>query len=772
MHSSIRARGRLTARAAAVVLGTTVLLAGGLPGLQGEAEAAPQRCMDRYGTTPTPPPRASLPGWKPAGPGQWSTPNAERILYPYEHLSKGFDGLADPSVVGLPQGNDPKKYPWGSIENAAATWKEKQAGPKPYAGGFNEWLNNVYIRNEGNNKRGEGFERQVVRHFNLGGVDWICQGSLKELDPRLYRELKAELGNNFPRSTRNFDAINMRTKTIYEIKSGIGFDAKQLPVDKALVQRGWRVVYINGQEPDANTIRKYNDAGIKYYRHSATPDPQFKQTTYMRKVADGMNPDPRRPAVGSGVDMTQRSAPNPETHRRQVERARGLVQNPAQNIRGPGGVDFSTLDLSYIGQTKSGNLHYAYSARNTDEEENPGYGGKAKARLISDAFYTWLALTPDHFWVNLNPDDPGTIMKAPFDRTDAGRILLEADMEMKREFGRAQDPGTEAGRTFWYGISRVDGAPCMNSTRNWIVPKQAQVRLQDDGVYILDSPLEVKTVAQDYGTPGGGGAKCDLTKEQIAHNMRVYQDTIVPVVEKKINEDARYADLRRVYKARIGAEYVRQTVTKDPTAFGGSFNRIIDSDDVRRWPLRGENASWDKMTVWREMRRSFTEGDYEYELPLGDKVYIYTTGGVDFSKQPQRNIPRTTFTARKPNLDDVTRHVKSEALSYKENGLTFLGGDTSGKAGATNPTPTPTPTAPTPSPTKSDPPKPTDTPSTPAPSTTPPGPAPTRDPQDPDGDLADTGSSAPVGLITGIAAALAAAGAALVWWKRRRPSGG
>ncbi|MDX2826705.1 LAETG motif-containing sortase-dependent surface protein [Streptomyces ipomoeae] len=37
-----------------------------------------------------------------------------------------------------------------------------------------------------------------------------------------------------------------------------------------------------------------------------------------------------------------------------------------------------------------------------------------------------------------------------------------------------------------------------------------------------------------------------------------------------------------------------------------------------------------------------------------------------------------------------------------------------------------------------------------------------------DGDLADTGSDTPIGLIAGVAAALAAAGGTLMWWMRRR----
>ncbi|WP_307835401.1 LAETG motif-containing sortase-dependent surface protein [Streptomyces adelaidensis] len=63
-------------------------------------------------------------------------------------------------------------------------------------------------------------------------------------------------------------------------------------------------------------------------------------------------------------------------------------------------------------------------------------------------------------------------------------------------------------------------------------------------------------------------------------------------------------------------------------------------------------------------------------------------------------------------------------------------------------------------------------PSTPAPDPSTPGGGDEQSPPanrpDPDGDLADTGSDTPVGLLSGIAAAVVAAGGALVWWMRRR----
>lgn len=778
MHSAIRARGWLRLRVAAVAFGATVLVAGPLPGLHHSAEAAPPkpmlgRCMDKYGTSPTPPPSSKLPGSKPAGPDQWKTPNAEDRFYGYDHLAKGFEALTDPGLIDLPDGDDPKKYTWGTPENAVTTWKQNQAGSKPYQGTFNEWLNNIYSRNEGNNKRGSSFEAEVVKYFDLGGVDWICQKNLRDLDPGLHKELERVLGKKVMKDGRVFDAVNQRTRTVYEVKSGIGYDARQLKIDAELVRRGWKVVYINGQEPDGKTIDRYKAAGVKYYRHAATPNPRFTSGTYTPKSTQLMTPDPNRPSFGSGADMARRSAPTPEDARRQIERARGLVQQPGSGLRNPGGVDFTTLDISYIGQTKTGNLSYAFSAKNTDEETAPGYGGQEKAQLTSDAFFTWLALTPDHFWVNLNPDDPNTVMEPPFDKTDAGRVLLEADMEMKHDFGRAEDPKTEAGKRFWDGVTKIDGAPCMGSTRNWIVPKKAQVRIEDDGAYILDAPLDVKTVAQDYSTPGpGGGMPCKLSKEQTAHNMDVYRQTVLPVVQKQINEAPKYADLRRVYKARIAAEYVRQTVAQDRKAFGGSFAKIIDSNQVKRWPLRGKNADWDKMTVWKEMKRSYSEGDFTYEIPVGGEVWVYTVGGVDLTKQPQEKVSKARFQAEKPNLPAVVQGARNEALDYQTTGTTVMGGDNSGRPGGGGPAPTPTPT-PTPTGEPTDRPTATPTPThTPAPSPSGNG-APSTPPTaggDPDGHMADTGTQ--VLTIAAIAAALLAAGGALVWIRRRRGIGG
>src|SRR5690606_38563166 len=120
----------------------------------------------------------------------------------------------------------------------------------------------------------------------------------------------------------------------------------------------------------------------------------------------------------------------------------------------------------------------------------------------SDAFFVWLALPPDTFWVNLNPTEPDRIIDPRFARTDAGRVLLEADLALKKVVAPLVHPESPSGARFWrelealYG-DRADRA-CF-SVRQWIVPKRATVHATGDELYILDAPLAVKMESEFVG---------------------------------------------------------------------------------------------------------------------------------------------------------------------------------------------------------------------------------------------------------------------------------
>ena len=138
-----------------------------------------------------------------------------------------------------------------------------------------------------------------------------------------------------------------------------------------------------------------------------------------------------------------------------------------------GGVDFSTLELRYIADTDySGTgVRYAFAA-NTQTGTAPSFGGEDNAYMASDSFFVWMSLPPQSFTVNLMPNEPDRIIDAQFGRTDAGRILLEADFTMKRATARLIDPATPFGHDF---LTALKGGKCFSPQRKWIVPFPASV---------------------------------------------------------------------------------------------------------------------------------------------------------------------------------------------------------------------------------------------------------------------------------------------------------
>ncbi|MYU17406.1 hypothetical protein GTZ78_43660 [Streptomyces sp. SID8361] len=770
---------RLWARLAVAFTAASAVTLAGLPGLHtDEAEAKPrtQRCDEKYlgqkfDRTPAnsgPPDNLEYDPW----------PNDE--TYTYDNPAKAYDGVLPPTEKQLEKaGTDYRK--WQRIANKSG--KPADRVMEIYArfqeqrdrGGytdFKRYLDVKYIGKPGNNYRGEAFMARMVKKYNMIGPDWWCE------DPVDYTDEDGK------KKRRWVDARNRRTNVHVEGKSNGEVKQGQIDADRQIAKQNEKVTnrYLTGARTDQGTkdrvsqlnkdVQQYRGttrtvAGINERRSNAIE--RTRNPNNYTRYDPRFNPDPRKNGMrGPIIDQALRSGKSLEEAQK-LQRIYNNNNSRGYFMRGPGGIDFSSLELSYVGAPVKGKgFNYSMKAdyaKNPDT--NPGYGGDAKLTMSSDAMFTWLALTPDKFWVNLNPDQPETIMDSKFASTDAGRVLLEADLRLKHDFFKAMDPKTDTGKAAWDGLVKRNGWPCLNSGRNWIEPKTAKVREQDGGVYILDAPLKLKSEYMDINTPGpGGGRSCaeDLTKAEIEHNERVLNNTVVPLVEKWINTEPQYADLRRVYNARVAAEYIRRKDAASPTDFHG----IIDSNDVKRWPLRAPNQDWDKQQVFDKYRKIFTEGEFKYELTKGQEVWVITVGGVDFSKAPRRNINRSQFNLEHRGLDKTTKTSTGAETTYQDTETAYLGG-TSGKLpDGDDPNPTPTP-APTDKPTD----KPTDQPTTPAPDPSTPGGGDASQPpatKDPDGNLAGTGSNTPVGLIAGIAAALAAAGGTLVWWMRRRRS--
>ena len=61
-------------------------------------------------------------------------------------------------------------------------------------------------------------------------------------------------------------------------------------------------------------------------------------------------------------------------------------------------------------------------------------------------FFIGLALPNEKFWVNLRPDSPDNILDPDLEKTDIGRIFLEADLQLKKDTSSWTSPQTPKAR--------------------------------------------------------------------------------------------------------------------------------------------------------------------------------------------------------------------------------------------------------------------------------------------------------------------------------------
>ncbi|MBZ4321290.1 hypothetical protein [Streptomyces huiliensis] len=318
----------------------------------------------------------------------------------------------------------------------------------------------------------------------------------------------------------------------------------------------------------------------------------------------------------------------------------------AQLDANPGGIDFSSLNLRYLSDTGSAKTGLRYSmgaspVRRTGE--NRRADGVKAVKEASDAFFVWLALRPSAFWVNLNPTEPDRIVDPAFGRTDAGRVLLQADLRMKKTIAQLIHPDGKLGEEYH---SRLRGT-CM-SMRTWIVPGEAKVRATPDELYIMDAPLSVKMETQYLkGRGAGEAASCAQQEKSVEqHNESVFRSMILPRVEEAVNTAPEYAELRRVYLSRVAAEWYRDGSRRE----NATYAKLIDQGDVSRWTAKSDwkprdtfDAYVDSYTkVEFKVTRRTTEGDAIYE-----KTYVF--GGVDLTNVPFRKVDAGRFKGEWPD---------------------------------------------------------------------------------------------------------------------------
>lgn len=285
-----------------------------------------------------------------------------------------------------------------------------------------------------------------------------------------------------------------------------------------------------------------------------------------------------------------------------------------------GGIDFTAVHLHYISDVAAGDNARLFRASFAPEVN----GASAPEGVSLMAFAAALMLPDRAWWVNLNPNEPERIIDPMLGRTDVGRALLEADLLLKRVMWEALDPATESGKKYW--AEKVGGAllPEKSSLwRVWIVPGDCTARTAGAEIEIADCVLDVRINLENLllDLP----ASPDKTKTQMNAELGIKYKYIVPALIHAVNHDARFAELRSIYRARAMAGAYKERFRKT-----GALSHLIDSLRIQTLP---QPVRRDPRAIWAEFVRDIetTPGRFVVPVPGTDGMRVWG-GGIVFDK--------------------------------------------------------------------------------------------------------------------------------------------
>ncbi|MFH0738927.1 MAG: HEAT repeat domain-containing protein [Candidatus Omnitrophota bacterium] len=262
-------------------------------------------------------------------------------------------------------------------------------------------------------------------------------------------------------------------------------------------------------------------------------------------------------------------------------------------------------------------------------------------------FFIGISLPNNSFWVNLRPDADDNIIDDKLAQTDIGKIMLESDLQLKKDTAKATSPETPEGREYWDKLYSKAGElfgseniTIPTLTRPWIVPDEIIIRETTDSAYIYKATLRVM-LEQDYlKNDTAYNFKDERLKQLNEYSSQLIRELIIPKLTKEVNISKRYAPLRQVYYSLILAQWFK-------ARFAGKDAPYSQLIDMRKMTNLTSQDSWSKTTFFREYQKSFKDGEYNIKepvsTPFGQTIRSYFSGGeiFDLGRMPSPGATTT-----------------------------------------------------------------------------------------------------------------------------------
>ena len=269
-------------------------------------------------------------------------------------------------------------------------------------------------------------------------------------------------------------------------------------------------------------------------------------------------------------------------------------------------------------------------------------------RKLLEYFKIGLTLPNSMFWVNLRPDAPRDIIDPYVEQTDLGKILLEADLQLKKDMARLTAPTTPEGKQYWdklyqkaeslYGMQDME-IPTI--TRPWIVPGEIVIGEAKDQAYIYKATLKVM-LEQDYLKDTMFYSFDDERAKQLNdYSSQILRELIIPKLTREVNASKRYAALRQVYYSIILAQWFKQR-------YRNANNSYVSRIDTKDLTGLTSATKWSKDKYYQAYKKSFSQGEYNQQetiyTPYGQTIRSYFSGGLALASSASgQSVTKTIF---------------------------------------------------------------------------------------------------------------------------------
>ena len=313
---------------------------------------------------------------------------------------------------------------------------------------------------------------------------------------------------------------------------------------------------------------------------------------------------------------------------------------------------FRPVHLRYFSYDQLNNSFRVLLDKGTQKDIKQGEL-KDQTKELLKYFLVGLSLPNDTFWVNLRPDSPDSIIEDILAKTDVGKIMLETDLQLKRDTANFTSPQTIEGKEYWNRLYKkaeelygTDNVTIPTLTRPWIVPNEIIVRETKDSAYVYKATLKVM-LEQDYLKDSVAYSfKDERSKALNEYSSQLIRELVIPKLTKEVNTAKRYAALRQVFYSLVLSRWFKgRFVDKkglspsglSQSSLKGAVPNFVDLINKQDLTNLTSKTSWTKDTYFQVYKKSFAEGEYNIKEPVytptGQVIRSYFSGGLALNKE-------------------------------------------------------------------------------------------------------------------------------------------